>query len=501
MRGGNDQYRLRDGVSIQGNLIHRSDPLAVTRVNRTARSLLAELSKDDFRSVKAIAHSTDVRVTDADSLLKGLFDRGYLVWNPARDGGDHPAVSVVVTVRNEAETIPQLLDALSGLEYPEYEVVLVDDGSTDGTREVIRSSSLATSGKCRLVTVGSGEEPLGIGASRNRGVEKATNSVVAFTDADCRPESDWLSELVPTLSNHDVVGGRIRPTGKVGPIREYESHHSSLDMGPRASPVKRDSTTPYLPTANLIGHREVFEKHPFPERNVAEDVAVSWEALNNGFDLVYVPEGRVRHDFGDFPSFLRRRLSYGTSEAVLADEYGHPGSVPIPIISLLATILLMGWAIFGLFESSDFSIAGGFVASIILGFAVAPGRQSLTALRKTPTPPARVGRGLFRSSVSRIYGVAKEVTRYYSIPVFVVGVAFALLGYDLFALFLIGLSVLAVGISLLTDLLVQKPKKLVPYAILYVSDHLTYQIGAYRGAFLERCITHLSPLERFEISN
>ncbi|MDV6329085.1 hypothetical protein Q5L94_13630, partial [Idiomarina sp. Sol25] len=75
-------YRLREGVRIQGNLIYRSDPLAVTRVNKSALSLIDELSKDHFRTAEEIAYSTNVEVSDAESLLRSLFERGFLAWNP-----------------------------------------------------------------------------------------------------------------------------------------------------------------------------------------------------------------------------------------------------------------------------------------------------------------------------------------------------------------------------------------------------------------------------------
>lgn len=494
-------YRLREGVRIQRDLVYRTDPLAVTKVNRSALSVIDELSSEQFRPVKEIAHAAEVGIEDAESLLRSLSERGFLAWNPESDPGYEPAVSIIVTVRNEVQSITQLLNALSRLDYPEYEVVLIDDGSTDGTRESIRSHPLADSAILRLVTVGSDTDPLGIGASRNRGVEKAKNGVIAFTDADCRPEPDWLSNLVPDLSKYDVVGGRIRPIEDGRLIQEYESFHSSLDMGPRATPVKRDSTTPYLPTANLVGHTAVFEKHPFPERNVAEDVAVSWEALSSGFGLVYNPEGLVKHDFGDFANFLRRRLTYGASESLLAKMYGHPGSVPVPLVSALGAILLLAWMISGPFQAYGVPITGLLMGSILLGFLVDPAGQSVTALRKTPIRPTQVGLGFIRSSVSRIYGFTKEITRYYSISLVIFGVITGLLGYTQLALLLIGFSVLSVGFSLMTDLIVQQPQKFVGYSMLYLSDHLAYQMGAYRGAVCEQSLTHLSPLNRFDLLN
>ena len=107
-----------------------------------------------------------------------------------------PKVSIVVPARNAAGDIDRLLDALEKLDWPREatEVVVVDDASTDDTRERI-----AAHPNVQLVP---NEERKGPYASRNIGAARATGDWIAFTDADCAPKPDWLTRL---------LGGPIEP--------------------------------------------------------------------------------------------------------------------------------------------------------------------------------------------------------------------------------------------------------------------------------------------------
>jgi glycosyltransferase involved in cell wall biosynthesis len=111
-------------------------------------------------------------------------------------------VSVVVPVRDGARTIGACLDALAAQAgSPTYEVVVVDNGSTDATASIVRAHPLGA----RLVS----EPVVGSYSARNAGVAAATGRVLAFTDADCRPRPDWLAAGARVLADAAIVGGRI----------------------------------------------------------------------------------------------------------------------------------------------------------------------------------------------------------------------------------------------------------------------------------------------------
>src|SRR5438445_6128164 len=108
-----------------------------------------------------------------------------------------PSATVVVAAYNAIATIEECLDSLSALRYPRelLEIIAVDNASTDGTRQAI-------AGRPDVVLVEEGRR--GAAAARNAGIRRARGAVVAFTDADCTVDADWLSELVVPLTDPQV---------------------------------------------------------------------------------------------------------------------------------------------------------------------------------------------------------------------------------------------------------------------------------------------------------
>ncbi len=123
-----------------------------------------------------------------------------------------PRVSVVVCTYNGARTIRDCLKGLGRLEYPDYEVIVVDDGSTD------RTAAIAREYDCRLIST----ENRGLAHARNVGLAAATGEIVAYLDDDASPDPRWLTYLAATFltTSHAAVGGpNIAPPGD-GPIAE-----------------------------------------------------------------------------------------------------------------------------------------------------------------------------------------------------------------------------------------------------------------------------------------
>lgn len=108
-------------------------------------------------------------------------------------------VAVVVTVLNETNTIHRLIAALQSQTLKPQEIVIVDGGSSDGTREKLQKVRSVKS----FLYKGNRSE------GRNFGVSKTTSSLIAFTDAGCIPDKDWLKELIKPFNgkNVDVVSG------------------------------------------------------------------------------------------------------------------------------------------------------------------------------------------------------------------------------------------------------------------------------------------------------
>ena len=108
-----------------------------------------------------------------------------------------PRVSVVVCAYNASDTLEECLTSLENLTYPDYEIILVNDGSRDSTSEIGHRHS-----RVRVIDIPNG----GLSAARNVGIAEARGDIVAYTDADVRVDRDWLTYLVQPFLTSDVVG-------------------------------------------------------------------------------------------------------------------------------------------------------------------------------------------------------------------------------------------------------------------------------------------------------
>lgn len=108
-----------------------------------------------------------------------------------------PFVSVIVAARNEAHRIPPLLDDLAAQDYPAYEVLIVDDRSTDATAEIVRAAADVHAGRLRLIN--QRDVPIGTSPKKmalQKGIEASRGELLLLTDADCRVRPGWITETV-----------------------------------------------------------------------------------------------------------------------------------------------------------------------------------------------------------------------------------------------------------------------------------------------------------------
>jgi glycosyltransferase involved in cell wall biosynthesis len=197
-----------------------------------------------------------------------------------------PVVSVVVPVRNGADGIGQCLDALAmQRDAPPYELIVVDNGSTDGTADLVRRHP------CGAQVVA--EPRPGSYAARNAGIAVAAGRVIAFTDADCRPEPNWLAAAVAAIDGGaDLVGGRVTMTRSDAPS-VVERYDSAVYLR------QEDLVTQHgwAVTANLVVRRAVLDEVGWFDAVLPSggDREFCLRATAGGHRLVYVPEAGVLH--------------------------------------------------------------------------------------------------------------------------------------------------------------------------------------------------------------
>lgn len=157
-----------------------------------------------------------------------------------------PDITVVIPVRNMAAELPDCLTALTRQSCASFEIVVVDNGSTDHSRDI------AAQFPVRVVQ----ESIPGAAAARNCGIEAAQAPLVAFTDADCAPSRNWLRGLLHEFSDPEVtvVAGGLTPV-----VRESSAlaTYSSLIGQYSAEATLSHARFPYAPTANVAVRKEV----------------------------------------------------------------------------------------------------------------------------------------------------------------------------------------------------------------------------------------------------
>ncbi len=227
-----------------------------------------------------------------------------------------PRVSVIVCTRNGAATLPACLESLRHLHYPNYEVLLVDDGSTDRVPDIAQDFP-----SIRYLRL----EASGLSAARNAGAAAATGDILAYTDDDCRADPDWLIYLTKALADPAMVaagGPNIPP-----PPRSLVQACVTLAPGGPAHVLLSDRLAEQVPGCNLAVKRTAFDAiNGFrPKYHAAgDDVDFCWRLQEAGGGIAFAPAAMVWHQRRDTVSaFLRQQRGYGKAEALLRSR--HPG--------------------------------------------------------------------------------------------------------------------------------------------------------------------------------
>ena len=221
-----------------------------------------------------------------------------------------PRVSVVVCAYNAADTLEDCLSSLDKLTYPDYEVVLVNDGSRDATGEIGRRHS-----RVRVIDVPNA----GLSAARNVGLAEATGEIVAYTDADTRVDRDWLTFLVQPFLTSDVVGSggpNVVPKDDA-PIAQCIARapggptHVLLD----------DRIAEHVPGCNMAFRRDALLAiggfNPVYLR-AGDDVDVCWRLQARNWKIGFSPAALVwHHHRTSVKAYWRQQVGYGEGETWL----------------------------------------------------------------------------------------------------------------------------------------------------------------------------------------
>jgi glycosyltransferase involved in cell wall biosynthesis len=256
-------------------------------------------------------------LTDKDRKPRGAFHAVARQFKVAPNFAlpEYPKVSVVVASYNGGRTLPACLNSLKHLNYPDYEVILVDDGSTDDTAKIA----------AQFPEVRTIHQPnMGLSNARNTGIKAATGAIVAFTDSDCRADEDWLYYLMGDLLKTDAaaIGGHNFPP----PEDNWVAGAVAVSPGGPAHVMLDDRNAEHIPGCNMAFWKwalDEIEGFDPIYRSAGDDVDVCWRLLQRDRKIAFSHAGFVWHYRRNTTgAYLKQQRGYGVAESLL--RHKHP---------------------------------------------------------------------------------------------------------------------------------------------------------------------------------
>lgn len=240
------------------------------------------------------------------------------------------AVSVIIPMRDAAGTLERCLAALAAQQRRDFELILVDNGSADGSAAVAERWRRRMAVPMHVLH----EAKPGAGAARNRGARQALGHLLAFTDADCEPDADWLATGLDLFAEDEEQASAL--AGPAWGTLEGDAAARllgltslSVGLGEQVRSTAGPTGSQGFAAANLWIKRDAFVNlHGFDESLAisGEDMDLCARLYASGGRLHYSPRLRVRHiHTPGVANMWRRQVQYGRAHARLLGRYGEPG--------------------------------------------------------------------------------------------------------------------------------------------------------------------------------
>jgi glycosyltransferase involved in cell wall biosynthesis len=226
----------------------------------------------------------------------------------------HPRVSVVVCAYDAERTMDRCLASLAALDYPDYEVIVVNDGSRDRTLEIAERH-----GFCRIVS----QPNKGLSIARNVGAEAATGEIIAYTDSDCVADPDWLTYLVAKMeaSGLAVCGGPNFPP----PEDSLVPAAVAVAPGGPTHVLLSDEVAEHIAGCNMAFRREALLRLGGFDpifRAAGDDVDICWRFQDAGYVIGFSPAAVVWHfRRNTVRAYCDQQRGYGKAEALVYSKH------------------------------------------------------------------------------------------------------------------------------------------------------------------------------------
>jgi GT2 family glycosyltransferase len=232
---------------------------------------------------------------------------------PFADQDQLPSISVVVCTYNGASTIRDTLDGLLTVDYPNFDVIVVNDGSTDTTAEIVSRYPF------RLIST----KNEGLSNARNTGIYAATGEIVAFIDDDAYPDVHWLRYLAYSYltTDHAGMGGPNLLPANDGPIATCVANAPG---GP-VHVLNTDEIAEHIPGCNMSFRRDVLLEIGGLDpiyRSAGDDVDLCWRVQLTGRTIGFHPAATVwHHRRNSVRAYWKQQKGYGRAEALLEQKW------------------------------------------------------------------------------------------------------------------------------------------------------------------------------------
>lgn len=259
---------------------------------------------------------------------------------------NNPLISIVIPAKNAERTIKKCIDSILHLNYSNYEVMVINDGSADNTAKILvdypNIQILTTTG-------------VGPAKAKNIGISQAKGEFVAFTDADCIVDTDWIVELLKGFINEKIVGvGGSQKSPSDDSAFGKKVHDFLNTFGFVSGYMKsasRMKLTNHNPSCNVMYRKSIllelggFLEGLWPGEDVELDYRIK---KKNGF-LMFNPKAIVYHYRpSDWRTFCKMMFRYGRAQGYLVRKYGFFRKVHfVPIFLFILVLLLLCNIFFG----------------------------------------------------------------------------------------------------------------------------------------------------------
>jgi glycosyltransferase involved in cell wall biosynthesis len=228
-------------------------------------------------------------------------------------------ISVIIPTFNSAKELTKCLESFKTqtISNENYEVIVVDDGSNDGTKDATAKYPV------RYIY----QQNHGPAAARNNGANHVQGEIILFTDADCEPQPNWIEEMIKPLDDPQVVGVkgayRTRQKGIVARLVQIEYEHKYERM-------KKFKYIDFIDTYSAGYRKDIFLKYNgfderYPNASV-EDQEFSFRLSHDGHKMVFNPDAVVYHKHSaNLIGYLRKKYKIAFWKAFLLKR--HPGKM------------------------------------------------------------------------------------------------------------------------------------------------------------------------------